>query len=325
MKSVKLALIYSFLMSVICTAQESYVVFDSVSGKVFYANLTENQRPVASLTKIATAKLVLDWTTLTNTNLDTQIRVPQTAALGGANPLSLQAGDVLTIRDALYASLLSSDNVSAYALANYVGAFLNQKRNLNVDPVEGFVGEMNRMAKALNMNNTQFYNPHGLDEQTSNFSSATDIALLSLAAMNDQAFAFMVNQKTRKVSVRKASGESLQYSLQNTNELLGKNGIIGVKTGQTAAAGQCLVTVASKQAMITEEPNGEKRIRPRQLVIVLLGSNNRFEQTSTLLEAGWAAYENWGVQGFLIPGNGVGLLKLPEKPAAEAPNAQLQP
>ncbi len=301
-------------------AQESYIVLDSVSGKVFFANQTETKRPVASLTKVATAKVALDWATVTKTSLGTKLVIPPTAAtVDGSNPLKLQPGDSLSIRDALYASLLASDNVSAHSIANFIGFYLNQKRGANTPTIESFVREMNQLAKMLKMKNTTFVNPHGLDPAAKQgTSTATDMALLAMSAMRNDGLAFMVKQKMRKVTVTRANGKNESFTLRNTNTLLGKNGVVGLKTGTTAAAGQCLITVIDKKPLVFEV-DGKKHLRPRQLVVVILGSNDRFNRTSKLITDGWAGYLAWGNAGFQVPADGLGLLKLPAPVAPKAP------
>lgn len=294
-------------------AQESYLVFDSVSGKVFYANETEKKRPIASLTKIATAKLVYDWAKLNTTSLNTLIEInAESAQIGSHNPLKLQAGDKISLRDALYATLLASDNISAHALASYVGNELKVKRNSAEAPLTVFVKEMNRLAGAAGMQKTNFVNPHGLDEVNNPaVSTATDIAKLTLFVLEEPGITFIVKQKKRELSVLRLSGEKEKINISNTNKLIGKKGVIGLKTGQTAAAGQCLISVATNKPIITDLENGGKSIRQRQLIIVLLGSKNRFEQTKYLIEEGWKSYESWGKdQQFMVPTSGKGLLKL---------------
>lgn len=312
-------LLFSFLgMSL--SAKESYVVFDAVSGKVFYANDTETKRPVASLTKVAMAKLVFDWASITKTSLSTKIVVPATATqVGGSNPLELQAGDQITLRDALYASLLGSDNTSAHSLAAYVGYAIKTKRGFEGDDVTIFVNEMNKLAAFVGMNKTTFVNPHGLDNANKKgLSTVTDMAKLSLFAIQDQGLAFMVKQKERQVSVIRANGKTQNFKVKNTNKLLGKLNIKGLKTGLTASAGECLITVATKKPIVTELPDGKKSIRNRKLIVVLLGSNDRFKKTEALITDGWAAYDTWAKEGFLVSTDGKGLLKLPQKNAAKS-------
>lgn len=291
-------------------AKESYIVFDAISRKVFFADNTEEQRPIASLTKVATAKVVLDWAKLSKTSLDSQMRVPdQVSLLPGNSPLSLVPGDVISIKDALYGCLLASDNRAAETLATYVGYSLNIKRGSKGNPTQTFVNEMNSLAKSLSMKNTKFTNAHGLDlNEKSGYSTASDLAKLSISAMEYGTLAFMVNQAQRKISISK-NGESNQtLNLKNTNTLLGKENIIGLKTGFTTKSGECLICVSEKTPLVSEATNG-KILRDRRMVTILLGSSNRFQRSEALVKSGWKAYEEWKQAGFTVPSDGTGFLR----------------
>ncbi|MFN2624389.1 MAG: hypothetical protein ABR611_16295, partial [Chthoniobacterales bacterium] len=89
------------------------------------------------------------------------------------------------------------------------------------------------------------------------------------------------------------------YMLRNTNELLGENGVEGVKTGRTARAGDCLILSAQKQAEIVKQGNGAT-VYPRHLIIVLLGCTNRFEEGRQMLSLGWQLHDQWAANGRLV-------------------------
>jgi D-alanyl-D-alanine carboxypeptidase (penicillin-binding protein 5/6) len=91
------------------------------------------------------------------------------------------------------------------------------------------------------------------------------------------------------------------YLLRNTNELLGVDGIDGVKTGTTNRAGQCLIISAGK-APETRQEGGQHVITPRRINIVILGSENRFETARRLLARGWTLYDNWAAAGRPVKG-----------------------
>lgn len=100
----------------------SYIAIEANSGKLLFSSNAEEKRPVASLSQVATAMVALDWVARTRLPLDTFIAVPQEAfGLRAGNPMDLQPGDRLTLRDALYSTLLGSDNVSALTVASFVG------------------------------------------------------------------------------------------------------------------------------------------------------------------------------------------------------------
>ncbi len=172
-------------------AQESVMVVEAHSGKVLVASNASDKRPVASLTKIATGAVAVDWATAAGVDIGTlQITVPPTISLvGGPNPMNLQPGDRISMRDALYSALLGSDNLAALIVADHVGRELVTRRGKNEDPVVEFVGEMNRLAKALGMTRTRFANPHGLERPGAKaYSTAADVARISIYAMRRNAF-----------------------------------------------------------------------------------------------------------------------------------------
>src|SRR6202790_2631470 len=102
----------------------AYAVADQTTGYVLDAYKGEEKRQVASLTKIATGKVVLDWASKTSTDLAEQVVVPAEVMEegGGVNPMGLQSNDLISYRDLIYAALMQSDNTAATTLAYYVGA-----------------------------------------------------------------------------------------------------------------------------------------------------------------------------------------------------------
>ena len=290
------ALCSALLMLVVtASAQESVMVLEAYSGKVLVAANASAKRPIASLTKIATGAVAVDWATATNVDLGTlQIMVPQTITLvGGPNPMNLQPGEQISMRDALYSALLGSDNLAAITIADHVGRELLTRRGKNGDPVVEFVGEMNRLAKALGMSKTRYANPHGLERQGAKaYSTAADVARLSVYAMRRNAFNFIVRQPDRQVTVTGASGKR-SFRVKNTNELIGEAGILGVKTGTTAAAGACLSVCMDREPLVREKPDGSKGVTPRRLITVVLGNPDRFDRARGLLAQGWTVYDSW--------------------------------
>jgi len=286
----------------LCTplvAQEAHMVVEAYSGKVLSADNSTRKRPVASLTKMATAIVAIDWATATNTDISTyMIRVPAfVTQLGVTSPLQLAPGDSLTLRDALYAALLSSDNIAALTIANDVGSRILAHRGKNGDPVLTFVGEMNQLAKSILASNTNFVNVHGLENGPKpGLSTAADMARFSIHAMRRNAITFIVRQKTREVTVNGPPGQR-KYTLTNTNELLGDPGVIGIKTGTTAAAGQCLATCMDRDPVVRTKPDGTKGVTPRRLIVVVLNSPDRFARTRKLIRDGWAFYDPWLAAG----------------------------
>jgi D-alanyl-D-alanine carboxypeptidase len=123
------------------------------------------------------------------------------------------------------------------------------------------------------------------------------MARLTRYAMNKASFRFYVSQKERMISFDRA-GHRLNYMLRNTNELLGRMGIEGVKTGTSARSGQCLILYANRESEVVRQGQMET-VYPRHLMVVLLGSSNRFNEGATLLQRGWQLYDQWAAAGRL--------------------------
>jgi D-alanyl-D-alanine carboxypeptidase (penicillin-binding protein 5/6) len=280
----------------------AYAIADQTTGYVLEAFKGTEKRQVASLTKIATGKVVLDWASKTSTDLAQQVVVPPQAIeeAGGANPMGLLANDLISYRDLLYAALMQSDNTAATTLAYYVGAALRPAggdRMRELGAVEVFVSQMNALARQLGMERTLFVNPHGLEPRKGlqPYSTAVDMVKLTSYAMKDAAFRFYVSQKERKISFSRGS-QVFQYLLRNTNELVGTEGIDGVKTGRTAKAGDCIIISSQRDAEITQQ-GGTTLVTPRRLNVVVLGATDRVAAASQLLSRGWTLYDQWAAAG----------------------------
>jgi len=242
--------------------------------------------------------VVLDWLELSKQDQGTLATVPAGANLvDNANPIDLQPGDQLSVRDLLYAMLVQSDNIAAYTLADHVGRDLQRNTHSSANPVDLFVAQMNALARKLGMKRTTFLNPHGLDNEETPYSTAQDLVLLTRAALQRSSFRFYVSQKERQITRHLASGVTAQYNLANTNELLGVNAIDGVKTGRSQRAGECVVISAAHAPESVQNPDGSFTITPRRLIVVVLGSRSRFNDASGLLSEGWNLYDQWAAQG----------------------------
>ena len=280
----------------------AYAIADQTTGYVLEASKGAEKRQVASLTKIATGKVVLDWASKTNTDLAQQVVVPPQAIeeSGGTNPMGLLPNDLISYRDLLYAALMQSDNTAATTLAYYVGAALRPgggDRMRELGAVEVFVSQMNALARQLGMERTLFVNPHGLEPRKGlqPYSTAVDMIKLTSYAMKDAAFRFYVSQKERKISFSRGS-QVFQYLLRNTNELVGTEGIDGVKTGRTAKAGDCIIISAQRDPEITQQ-GGTTLVTPRRLNVVVLAATDRIAAASQLLSRGWTLYDQWAAAG----------------------------
>jgi D-alanyl-D-alanine carboxypeptidase (penicillin-binding protein 5/6) len=230
----------------------------SDDGRVLWSREPSRRRAMASITKIMTALVVLDRLKLT----DKVTIVPQAAAVGESEA-QLNAGDVLTVKDALSATLVKSANDAALALA--IRAAGSEKK---------FVALMNAKARELGMAGTHFANAHGLDEP-GHYSTAEDIAVMSRVAMTKPVFRDIV----RRRSVRIGRGSAAR-ALDSSNLLLGTYpGANGVKTGWTNDAGHSVVASARRGGV--------------SLVAVVLGADSdtaRFEEAARLLDWGFEHY-----------------------------------
>src|SRR5205085_6929994 len=204
-------------------ARTAYVIVDAQSGFILDEVDARDKRQIGSLTKVATAMVVLDWSEKRGGDLNKMATIPPDAFVGtGENLIGFQPGDRITLRDLLYAALVQSDNVAAYTLANEVGGALQSvvPGDGKGGPVGTFVGQMNFLAKSLLMERTRFSNPHGIDTDVKPmpFSTAADLARLTRYA-NKPAFRFYVAQKERQISFNRGN-QKKAYLLRNTNELL---------------------------------------------------------------------------------------------------------
>src|SRR6476469_1763668 len=209
-------------------ARTAYGIIDAQTGWVLEQNDARAKRQVGSLTKVATAMVVLDWADKRAGDLNQVATIPPEAFTGtGENAVGFQPGDRIALRDLLYAALVQSDNVAAYTLAYAVGSQLGAvapaASGSRITPVDIFVGQMNALAKQLKMDRSRFVNPSGVDTNVRPvpYSTAEDMARVTRYAMNKASFRFYVSQKERQISFERGP-RKINYVLRNTNELLGR-------------------------------------------------------------------------------------------------------
>ncbi len=212
----------------------SAAVENAANGRLLWSRGLNTERPMASITKVMTAFLVIRAGHLNRT-----ITVP--AAVTGyvrahnASNAGLHPGDKLTARQLLYALLLPSGADAAYTLAKAYGP-----------GIPAFVARMNATARLLGMTRTHFSNFDGLPYPTpySNYSTAANLLVLGRAAMLIPAFRSVVDQRSYRLAA--GSGHHA-YRWKNLNPLVGHYpGAIGIKPGYTGAAGQCLLFEATR-------------------------------------------------------------------------------
>ena len=214
------------------------LVGNGVSGEQLHGVRQAQKVPMASITKIMTALVVLE-----NARPNEIVSVGGPAPTIGGSTVGLRAGERLSVRDLLTALLVQSANDAAYALAYYVGE----------GSVTRFVRMMNRKAAGLSLRDTHFVRPDGLDA-AGHYSSARDLFKLARVAMHKPLFRRLVRIQTTTIPGGR--------SLRNWNDLLFTYpGMIGVKTGHTSAAGWSEVAAARREGVT--------------IYAVLLGSSSR--------------------------------------------------
>lgn len=237
------------------TAESVYAV-DADSMVTLYEKDANKLLLPASTTKIMTALVALE-----NYSLNQIFSFDGTKIDG--NEIGLQSGEQMSVENLLYSALVGSGNDAAYVLASNFPS-----------GITGFVEEMNRRAEELNLLNTHFVNPMGLDQENQ-YSTARDLARLSIVALKNPKFAQIV--ATLRWTITDASGK-ITYDFKNTNDLvLEDSGYKGVKTGWTENAGECLVALYNKDS--------------HKIVIVILNSRDRKEETKQLT--------NWLLSNFV--------------------------
>ncbi len=245
----------------------SCVVLDRLSKNILYGKNEKSKVKMASTTKIMTAIVVLE-----NSSLDTTVEASKKAAGTGGSRLGLKTGDKITIRDLMYGLMLCSGNDAAVCLAESVGG-----------SIEGFAELMNAKAQELGLSNTHFESPHGLDSD-GHYTTAYELALLSDYALKNSTFRDIVGTKNHTVTINGSP-----KNLSNTNELLGNlNGIYGIKTGFTNGANRCLVTACKRGDM--------------DIICVALGAdtkNFRTKDSIKLIEYSFKTYEHFNIKDFV--------------------------
>lgn len=204
-------------------AGSSGIVVDMTSGEILFEKSSNEKRKIASLTKIMTAVVALE-----HKKPEEKIYVSKEAAKIGENSLEISEGEVYTLEELLYGLILSSGNDAAYAISEEVAG-----------DEKAFVDWMNIKANELELKNTYFSDPSGLDDST--YSTPADLVKLTIYALNSPKFREIV--KTYETEL--IGNEHKYIYLQNqTNLLTTYPGVQGVKTGYTEEAGFSLVTYA---------------------------------------------------------------------------------
>lgn len=257
-------LILSFVLLVLpikvsAITASSAIVMDLNSNRVFFEQNIHEQRLIASITKIMTAIVAIEYG-----NLDDTYEVSEEVLDAYGSAIYIEMGEKLTLKDLLYGLMLRSGNDAAVVIAKNIAGSM-----------EAFAMLMNETASKIGMTNSYFYNAHGLEESdgTANLSTAYDMALLTKYAMENETFREIFATKNYSVKTNKKS-----YSWTNKNRILHEYDFItGGKTGFTKKARRTLVTTASSNNV--------------DLVVVTLNDPNDFEDHLTLYTEIFKKYE----------------------------------
>lgn len=254
-----LIIIVFFPINVFASSAKSTVVMDNDSGRVLYKNNSNEKMLIASTTKIMTCIIAIE-----NSDLSKKVTVGDEILNVYGTNIYVEVGEVLSIKDLLYGLMLRSGNDAAIVLANNI--FKNE---------DEFINNMNKKAKEIGMDNTVFNNPHGLDDETYNYSTASDMALLARYAYKNKVFKNIISTKKY---VTKSNLKSFEWynrmSLINSYKYSR-----GGKNGYTPKAGKTLVSYASKNNL--------------NLIIVTLDDSDIYDNHKLLFEKYFKLYRNY--------------------------------
>jgi len=236
----------------------SAILVDLDEGRVLFSKRSDHPIPIASLVKVMTALLVLKHATLSET-----VTVSPRAAFTPPVDMGLRPGQRISVGALLYGLLLRSGNDAAVALAEHISG-----------SVPAFLELMNREGRSLGLHHTWFASPNGLNDR--GYSTARDLAKLTRVALSIPTFARIVD--TDRFVLREGTGRA--RVLWNINLFRGQYfGAMGVKTGFTTRAGQCLIAAARRAG--------------RTLIAVVLGESaathwqDAFGDAARLLDYGF--------------------------------------
>lgn len=243
------------------TSAAAAVLYEADGGRVLYAENCDSPLPMASTTKIMTAAVALEYG-----DVGSELIIPHEAVGVEGSSVYLTEGERFTLNELLYALLLESGNDAAVAVAIAVAG-----------STERFVELMNEKARALGLTQTHFANPHGLSAE-GHYTTARELAVITAYALGLEGF----EEIASTVSIKLEGEGHLPRYLVNHNKLLRSyNGLIGVKTGYTLAAGRCLVTAARRNGMT--------------LIAVTLNDLNDWRDHTSLMDYGFSAFRTVSV------------------------------
>lgn len=227
------------------------LIVDLDSGQTVYESRASVPRPMASLTKLMTALLIVE-----HHDLDEWVTVPKSVETVEGSKANLKAGDRFQVGDLLTAMLVKSANDAAHVLALYHSGTMDE-----------FVAEMNARTRVLGLKGTTYENATGLDE-TAQRSTPRDLVWLTMYVLREPEIANRM--AIRRATIVSQSGSVVDLTHTHTL-MLNTPGILAGKTGTTDAAGECLLSVL--------------QVGDRRLAVILLNSSDRYADMRTVSTA----------------------------------------
>lgn len=244
---------------------ESAILIEASTGKILFEKNSHEKLSPASMTKMMSMLLVMEAIENAVIKWDDIITVSQRASSMGGSQILLEVGEKMSVEDLFKGVAVGSANDAVVALSEAVAG-----------SVEEFVEMMNKRASELGLTDTNFKNPHGLDE-VNHYSSAHDMSIIARELLKHEKvleFSSIYEDYLRK-------GTDREFWLVNTNKLVRFNPIVdGLKTGYTKTAGYCLTATASKNnmrliAVVMKEPD----------------TTTRNSEVTEMLDYGYAKYK----------------------------------
>lgn len=281
-----------FAIDIPVLACKSAILIDNDSGKILYG-LNENEKIYpASTTKVLTAILALEKLDLSSS---TVVSEAATKLPYGSSNTALKQGEVMSIKDLLYAMMLKSGNDAANVIAEAVSG-----------SIDNFVALMNKKASDIGCENTNFTNAHGYHDDNHYTTPNDMMKILSYALENDE---FVKIFSTASYTISPTNKTDKERIYQNTNRLiLTKDDsylsryyeyCIGGKTGYTDEAGRTLVAYAKKDdknlilGVFNSNPSGSEDLRYTDSINLFEYGFNDFEKNKLLSKSDYAfTYEN---------------------------------
>lgn len=250
---------YKKNVNAISTSASSTILYCADNGTILYEKNSNEKRAIASITKIMTAVIALEYASASDKEIKFNSKM---IAIGSS--MYLKEGEILTLTELTKGMMMVSGNDAANAIAIGIAG-----------STEKFAELMNKKAKQIGMKNTNFVTPSGLDDEN-HYSTAYDMALLCSYAMENEAFRNIVSQKS--ITVKYVYPENKTQICTNHNKLLSMyDDCVGIKTGFTKKAGRTLTSAAERDGV--------------RLIAVTLNDGNDWLDHKNLYDYGFSLVE----------------------------------